>query len=227
MTGAVAPQPSRKDDMTARRIPGPEGAQLRVASLDEFKPNAANHRNHDHRNLQAIGDSIDQFGPGRSLVAGPDGVIYAGNGTLAQAKQRGMEALVVKPKRNQIVIVDRDDLSATEATALGIADNKATDLSTNDDKILADLLGSLPDELRDATGFDDAEYQALLDGLDETPRGKAKGADKDAGDGAASRASANTPNNWIVIVECADEIHQAQLLERLMGEGLTCKAIVT
>jgi hypothetical protein len=214
--------------MTAKRIPGgtpaPAGPQVRVASLDEFRPNAANHRNHDHRNMKAIGDSIDQFGPGRSLVAGPDGVIYAGNGTLAQARARGMEALVVRPERNQIVVVDRGDLSATEATALGIADNRATDLSTNDDAILAQLLETLPDAEREAAGFSDEEFKGLMASL-EPPAAKVAGSE--SSEPRESRPQANTPNQWIIIIECTDEIHQAELLDRFMGEGLTCKAIVT
>lgn len=155
------------------RTPKPDPDQVRVTPLEEFRPNQANHRIHDERNRQAIGDSIDQFGPGRSLVAGPGGVIYAGNGTLAEAQARSMEALVVKPRRHQIVVVDRSDLSQVEAVALGIADNRTTDLSHNDDRKLIELLQSLPTESREAAGYSDGELKAFVQTIVKTAEGKA------------------------------------------------------
>jgi ParB-like chromosome segregation protein Spo0J len=186
---------------------------VRIAPLDAFRPNAANPRVHDKRNLDAIGASIDQFGPGRSLVAGPNGTIYCGNGTYAEAVKRGMEALVVRPRRNQIVVVDREDLSPTEATSLAIVDNRATDLSSNDDEVLLALLASLPEAERRASGFTDAEYRALLSEMEKAEEA-AEVVDE------APTAAVLTP--WLVVVHCRDEEHQAQLIGRFRGEGLTC-----
>ena len=34
------------------------------------------------------------------------------------------------------------------------------------------------------------------------------------------------PEQWLVLVRCQDEKHQVEVLERLQGEGLECKALM-
>ena len=144
----------------ARRKPDPE-LVITETTLDVFKPNVANHRDHDSRNLEIIGGSLDQFGPARSIVA-VGNTIYCGNGTLEEAQKRGLTALVVRPNRNQLVVVDRSDLTTMEAVGLSIADNRSTDTSHDDEAKVAALLSRLPDATRRATGYTDREVVALL-----------------------------------------------------------------
>lgn len=139
----------------------------KIAPLTEFTLDQANTRKHPDRNKATIRASLEQFGAGRSIVADRDNVIRAGNGTLEQAIEAGMEALVVEPKPNQLVVVKRPDWSPTQAIAYAVADNRATDQSENDDAALASVLRGLQSEDFDlaAVGFDDAEVDALIEGL--------------------------------------------------------------
>lgn len=45
--------------------------------------------------------------------------------------------------------------------------------------------------------------------------------------GSAGDQSADVTAQYLVIVEVADEAHQTELLERLVGEGFDCKAVIS
>jgi len=139
----------------------------RVVPLTEFKLDQANTRKRTDRGKATIRASLDQFGAARSVVADRDNVIRAGNGTLEQAIEAGMEALVVEPSPNQLVVVRRPDWTPTQAIAYGVADNRIPKLAVDDDEALASVLEGLQEEGFDleAVGYEDPELDALLAGL--------------------------------------------------------------
>jgi hypothetical protein len=158
----------------AGRLPGQDtmkakpDAQIEAVPLDSLSLDPANIRQHDERNRATIRASLTRFGPGRSIVIDGKGVVRAGNGTLDAAKSLGYdEVLVVEPKPGQLVAVRRRDWSPTEGTAYSIADNHATDQSTNDDTALADTLRALQSEDfdLDAVGYTGDEVDALIERL--------------------------------------------------------------
>jgi DNA modification methylase len=99
--------------------PGLEGLARPVHDLREDPANA---RTHDERNLAAIRKSLEAFGQRKPIVV-RDGVVVAGNGTLRAAHALGWQ---------RIAVVEADDLSAEEATAYAVADNRTAELAAWD-----------------------------------------------------------------------------------------------
>jgi DNA modification methylase len=119
----------------------------------QFDP--ANVRRHGEKNLDAIKASLSRFGQQKPIVVDADGIVRAGNGTLMAAKALGWP---------EVTIV-RTALKGAEATAYAIADNRTAELAEWDDDALAQTLAALQiedEELAKATGFDDADIDAML-----------------------------------------------------------------
>jgi ParB family transcriptional regulator, chromosome partitioning protein len=122
--------------------------------IDSVQFDPANVRRHGEKNLATIKASLARFGQQKPLVVDADGVVRAGNGTLAAAKALGWK---------EVTIV-RTDLRGAEATAYAIADNRTAELAEWDDDALAQTLAALQiedDDLAIATGFTVEEIAAL------------------------------------------------------------------
>jgi hypothetical protein len=140
--------------------------KIKTVPLSDLMPDPANVRVHPERNQQTIRASLTRFGPGRSLVIDRNNIIRAGSGTFEQAAAAGIdEVLVVEPKRNQIVAVQRSDWSDTEGTGYSLVDNRSTDQSENDKEREAAVLESMRTEgfPLDALGYTGDEIDAMRD----------------------------------------------------------------
>lgn len=127
---------------------------VETVKIDSLTFDPANVRKHDEKNLSAIKASLNRFGQQKPIVVDANGVVRAGNGTLAAAKALGWK---------EIRIV-RSSLAGSEATAYAIADNRTAELAEWDDDALAQTLAALQiedDELAIATGFDLSEIERL------------------------------------------------------------------
>jgi ParB-like chromosome segregation protein Spo0J len=127
--------------------------KLETVGIETLSPDPANVRKHGQRNMDAIKASLRRFGQQKPIVVDAKGIVLAGNGTLAAARELGWREI-------QIV---RTDLSGSQATAFGIADNRSAELAEWDEK-LGDVLASLKAEdfpLEDI-GFDAADLGKLL-----------------------------------------------------------------
>jgi len=128
---------------------------VQTVPISTLSLDPANVRRHPERNMDAIMGSLKRFGQQKPIVVDAKGVVIAGNGTLAAAKQLGW---------NEIAVV-RSDLIGSDATAFAIADNRAAELAEWDDDALAKTLAALQiedEELAKATGFNDADIDAML-----------------------------------------------------------------
>jgi ParB-like chromosome segregation protein Spo0J len=126
--------------------------KLETVPLSAISPDPANVRKHSPKNIDAIKASLRRFGQQKPIVVDAKGIVLAGNGTLTAARDLGWKEI-------QIV---RTDLTGTQATAFGIADNRSAELAEWDDK-LAEVLASL--EAEDfplaEIGFDEADLAKL------------------------------------------------------------------
>lgn len=100
-----------------------------------------NARKRTERSSYMIRESLQQFGPLRSLVGQrlPDGriIVRAGNGTLEEAGQIGIEKVrVIERRSDELVVVVADDLDESKWSSYAIADNRSSDLSDWDVDIL-------------------------------------------------------------------------------------------
>lgn len=117
-----------------------------IVSIDSLQFDPANVRKHGEKNLATIKASLLRFGQQKPIVVDANGVVRAGNGTLAAMKALGWK---------EVAIV-RSTLGGSEATAYAIADNRTAELAEWDDDALAQTLAALQiedEELVKATGF--------------------------------------------------------------------------
>lgn len=173
--------------------------QTAVADLRTY------HRNPRQGNVAVIRQSLVTNGQYKPIVAnrgthtGRPNEVLAGNHTLMAARDEGWSDIAV-------VWVDLDD---DQCARIVLADNRTADLGEYDDRLLAELLADLPD--LDGTGYDPGDLDKLAKDMLPDPGD----ADEDA-----------APAVFGVIVECRDELQQAQLLERLAQEGWPVRALM-
>ena len=129
--------------------------QSELVAISSLSLDPANVRKHPEKNIQSIIASLKRFGQQKPIVVDANGIVRAGNGTLMVAQQLGY---------TEIAIV-RSPLKGSEATAYAIADNRTAELAEWDEGSLAEQLAALQiedEELALATGFDEADIDALL-----------------------------------------------------------------
>lgn len=117
-------------------------------------------RNPRRGNLEAIRASLERFGQTRPIVATENGTIVAGHHVWEAFKDLGWpEIAVVKLP-----------LTAKEAAAYLLADNRTSDLAAYDDAELAAILGrTAKQSTLEGTGYADKDLQKLLRRLDAGP----------------------------------------------------------
>ncbi len=168
--------------------------------LSALSADPANARRHNARNLDAIVASLRRFGQQKPIVVDAKNVVRAGNGTLAAAAALGWAT----------VAVVRSDLAGADLAAYAVADNRSAELAEWDAEVLA---ATLSDPAVGDVGFTAAELAAL------------------AGEGPLDLPDEGgvdplPPEKWLVVVTCDGEAHQAELLDRLAGDGLSCRAVL-
>ena len=181
-------------------------------SVSQLVPDPTNRRKRTARNVGMIVDALQHVGTARSIVIDEHNEILAGNGVIEAAQKAGITRVrVVESDGQTIIAVRRRGLTVGQKRDLAIYDNRAAELAEWDtEQIQADMVAGI-----DLSAFFDAkELTALL-----------RPAAGDGGPGDVANQA--VPGSFLVMVTCATEEEQIQLLERLMAEGLSCKAIVS
>lgn len=132
--------------------------------ISALKPYPTNARTHSDAQIAKIAASIREFGWTNPILIDPGGGIIAGHGRLLAAKFLGM---------TEVPTISLDGLSPDQRRALVLADNRLALDAGWDERLLAMELSEL--QLSgfdlDLTGFESAEIEQLLAGLDATPDG--------------------------------------------------------
>lgn len=126
--------------------------KVEIVPVGSLTLDPENARRHSPRNLDAIAGSLSTFGQRRPLVIWGETVI-AGNGTLEAARSLGWDKIAVTRCP--------DDWTYDEARAYAVADNRTAELAEWDGPSLLSTLEDLPDNLLEATGFDEDYLQNL------------------------------------------------------------------
>jgi DNA modification methylase len=155
--------------------------------ITDLVPDNKNARRATPRSRQAIKESLEKLGAGRSILLDKNGAVIAGNKTLEAAKAVGLENVItVETTGDDLVAVVRTDidLDSPEGRELAIADNRTAQFAEWDTEVLSELsaqIDLLPyfnaDELKELgvelpTGVGNAnaakqEDAQLLDAADE------------------------------------------------------------
>ena len=100
---------------------------VETVAIDSLKLDPKNARKHSKKNLDAIANSLKQFGQRKPIVV-HNGVVIAGNGTLEAARSLGW---------SQIAIVRTpEDWDADTAKAFALADNRSAELAEWNDQVV-------------------------------------------------------------------------------------------
>lgn len=125
--------------------------------LDEIHPYERNPRIND-KAVDAVAESIKSYGFKVPIVISSTGEIVCGHTCYKAAIELGMET---------VPCVVADGLTEDQIRAFRIADNKTSDFSLWDNKLLLEELDIIPDDL--FTGFEDAEnFESILDEKDKS-----------------------------------------------------------
>ena len=129
--------------------------ELRVkwVSIADVRPYEDNPRRNDQA-VQAVANSLREFGWKQPIVVDADGTIVAGHTRYKAAMSLDMD---------EVPVVVASDLTPEQCAAYRLADNKVGELSEWDAGLLAQELDGLADIDMSAFGFDSGE---LLSGAD-------------------------------------------------------------
>ena len=132
--------------------------QLQVQYLPTslLRPDSGNARKHSQRQLVRLKAIVAEFGFTNPILIDEDSMVIAGHARLEVAQMLGM---------NTVPCLRLEHLSASQKTALALADNKLGDMSEFDPQKLATQLAQLCsiDFNVELTGFETAEADILLE----------------------------------------------------------------
>ena len=135
--------------------------QVQSMKIDEVKPYPNNPRNNDD-GVEAVANSIKEFGWQQPIVVDKDNVIIVGHTRYKAAKKLGMD---------KVPVVVADNLSPEQVKAYRLADNKTGELTDWDMGLLDDELADIADIDMSDFGFDldlgDDEAKVQEDDFDE------------------------------------------------------------
>jgi DNA modification methylase len=130
--------------------------------IDELKLDPVNPRRHSKKQIRQIANSIKTFGFNGPILIDGFGNIIAGHGRLLAAKLLGM---------SEVPTLRLDHLTPAQIRAFMIADNRLTEISTWDDRLLAEQLKELSvlglDFNIESTGFEMGEIDLRIASLDD------------------------------------------------------------
>ena len=172
--------------------------EKKVTELKEYENNP---RNNDEA-VEAVAESISQFGFKVPIIIDREGVIIAGHTRRKAAEFLGLQS---------VPCIIADDLTPEQIKAFRLADNKTAELADWDFEALEKELAELTafDVDMSLFGFDESIFDEVTQ-PQETER-------KDL--------SEDVKECYEVIVECNDEAEQERVYNKLTGEGLICRVL--
>jgi DNA modification methylase len=139
-----------------------EVTYLRTTSL---KPDPRNPRIHTDKQVRQIAQSIESFGFNVPLLIDDQQQVIAGHGRLLAARKLGWDT---------VPAIRLSHLSESQRMAFLIADNRLTENSSWDERMLGEQLKILSELELDfdleAIGFEVPEIDLLIDGLNTVPQ---------------------------------------------------------
>lgn len=143
--------------------PTPQVHRVPIANL---KPDPGNPRVHSRKQIRQIAESIKAFGFLVPVLVDRRDQVVAGHGRIKAAELLGW---------TEVPTIRLDHLSEAQAKAFLLADNKLTENAEWDPRLLGESLRDLSlqdlDFSLETTGFEMAEIDLLIEGLEEGPPG--------------------------------------------------------
>jgi hypothetical protein len=118
------------------------------APLSDFSQLPDNPNTGSERGEYMLGQSVDDFGAGRAMLAGSDGVFIAGNHAAEHLHEKlGDEAIVIETDGKTPVIVKRTDVKgdSERGREMAVADNRTSEVNMTWDADVMRLLDEADD----------------------------------------------------------------------------------
>lgn len=136
--------------------------QVIEAELGDLKLDSNNARRHNEKNMSVITDSLHDVGAARSIVIDENNEVMAGNGVTEGAGIVGIEdVVIIDVPGDKLVAVRRSGLTEDQKKMLKLYDNRATDLSDFDPRLMAQILADDP-EVAKSLRMLDKEVEAIM-----------------------------------------------------------------
>lgn len=129
--------------------------KLKMMAVNDLIPYENNPRNNDEA-VDFVANSIKEFGFKVPIVVDSDNVVIAGHTRLKASKKLGLK---------EVPTIIADDLTEEQVKAFRLADNKAGEIATWDDKKLDLELAGIDLDMTQF-GFEDEEEQTMQDKID-------------------------------------------------------------
>ena len=169
-----------------------------ISELSPAKYNPRKDLQSSDPEYQRIKKSIEEFGYVDPVIVNADYTVIGGHQRLKVLKELGHAQI-------DVVVVD---IPKDKEKALNVALNKIT--GEWDDARLVSLLQEIKaDGMLEFTGFDEAEFDKLLNSANapEEPKG------------------ISVKDTFEIIVECQNETEQEQTYNKLMEDGYKCRVL--
>lgn len=182
--------------------------------LEDLREYENNPRNNDGA-VQAVADSIKEFGFKVPIVIDRDNVIVAGHTRLKAARLLGLET---------VPCIVADDLTPEQVKAYRLADNKTGELAEWDFSALEKELSELGEmELDfDMSDFGFDEFTSELAANEENEDGDVQDGN---GEDINTESNYKYQEQYGVIVICESEQEQEQVYNDLLERGYNCKVV--
>lgn len=169
--------------------------QIVEKGIKDIKPYEKNPRKNDSA-VDAVANSIEQFGFKVPVVIDKDNVIVCGHTRYKAAKKLGLDI---------VPCVIADDLTDEQIKAYRLADNKVSELAEWDIDLLGEELDDIFNIDMSDFGFDLSEDEDIQTERDDL--------------------SDKVGETYEVIIECDNEEQQEQIYNKLIGDGYSCRVL--
>jgi ParB-like chromosome segregation protein Spo0J len=116
------------------RTTAPKELRIDLRPAEELKPNPANARIHSKKQIRQIANSIEAFGFNVPVLVDAELNVICGHGRLLACRELGW---------TEVPTLCLDHLTPAQARAFMIADNRLTEISSWDARLLAEQLKDL------------------------------------------------------------------------------------
>jgi ParB-like chromosome segregation protein Spo0J len=203
----------------------PDTAPARWVPIDSIREWEQNPKRHDDANVHQIATSIKRHGfTAPILVWGSKRRIVAGHGRYRGAQlllrqDPGALLALDAPAPGQVLIREIEFASESEAAAYALADNRLTEANPMHAPDVAEILRQIEEEVGrvEVAGYSEADIEALLAGagVAEVP--------EEAPDTSPQMGALQ----YRIVVECSDEVEQANLIEQFRAQGVRCQPLIS
>lgn len=196
-----------------------------IKTVKDLIPDNHNANKGTARGLRMVEASLQEDGFGRPVLVDKNGKLIAGNKTVESVAQTfgiDTEVVLVKTTGNKVIVHQREDLDLDDlkgsARRLAYRDNLSSHFSftLEPEVVLADFEAGFDFE---GIGLQVEDLATLLPDVTEF------GGNENAGNLSANEKVINS--EFMIIIECETEQDQTELLDRFIGEGLNCRALLS